>query len=79
MITRSTGFRAGEGEDGRELVLEEALFEGDRLVLDVDVEAPFGHREIGGAAKRRRCGSTSTEAELSTVSEIALNPIQHPE
>ena len=39
--------RAGECEDRGELLLEEALLVGDRLVLDVDVEAALGKLEVG--------------------------------
>ena len=38
--------RAGEGEDGGELLLQEALLVGDRLILDVDVEAVLGEIEV---------------------------------
>jgi hypothetical protein len=40
---------------------------------------PSGISKSSGVTISSRCGSTDTEAELSTVSVIALKPIQQPE
>ena len=71
---------AGKGECRVELVFVQPVFLVERLVGPADVEPARRHLEILGQHDPRRAPDrASTEAELSIVSAIVLNAIQHPE
>jgi hypothetical protein len=69
----------GVGHRGVDLPALEPVFLVQRRVGPPDGKAARRHGEVGGSRVSTRRGSTTTPAEVSTVSAMARMPIQQPE